>query len=72
MPPTHSGSRVLRQTAGAVGAVALLALGAAPAGAADPGPGLVLGKIAPIDGVKPGSEFQVPASFTNRASIEAK
>ncbi|MFJ9817324.1 hypothetical protein ACIRU3_19020 [Streptomyces sp. NPDC101151] len=65
MPPTLPGPRALRQTAGAVGAVALLALGAAPAGAADPGPGLVLGRIGPIDGVKPGSEFTVPTSFTN-------
>ncbi|MFD4758685.1 hypothetical protein ACFWOJ_07275 [Streptomyces sp. NPDC058439] len=58
------GHRVLRQTAGAVGAVALMVLGAAPAVAADSDPGLVLGKIAPID-VKPGSEFSVPVSFTN-------
>lgn len=65
MPRTLPGPRALRQTAGAVGAVALIALGATPADAADPGPGLVLGEIAPIDGVKPGSEFPVPASFTN-------
>lgn len=57
--------RALRQTAGAVGAVALMVLGAAPAGAADPDTGLVLGKIAPIDGVKPGSELNLPGSFTN-------
>ena len=65
MPRALPGPRALRQTAGAVGAVALIALGATPAGAAAPGPGLVLGKIAPIEGVRPGSEFQVPASFTN-------
>ncbi|WP_328695784.1 hypothetical protein [Streptomyces sp. NBC_00342] len=58
--------RALFQTAGAVGAVALLALGAAPAGAADSdAPGLALGKIVPIDGVKPGSELSLPGSFTN-------
>ncbi|MGQ4421026.1 hypothetical protein ACN6LA_001606, partial [Streptomyces sp. SAS_269] len=65
MPPTLSGSRVPRRAAGAVGAVALIALGAAPAGAADPEPALVLGKIAPLDGLRPGSQFTVPTSFTN-------
>ncbi|MER5274773.1 hypothetical protein ABT025_03320 [Streptomyces sp. NPDC002809] len=62
------GHRTLRRTAGAVGAAALLMLGAAPAGAADPDTGLVLGKIGPIDGVKPGSEVDLPGSFTNTGS----
>ncbi|WP_406093212.1 hypothetical protein [Streptomyces sp. NBC_01013] len=57
--------RTLRRTATAVGAVAVIALGAAPAGAADPDTGLVMGKIGPIDGVKPGSEVGLPGSFTN-------
>ncbi|MES5818014.1 LAETG motif-containing sortase-dependent surface protein [Streptomyces sp. RG80] len=58
--------RTLRRATGALGAVALIALGAAPAAAADaPSPGLVLGKIAPVDGLKPGDSFDVPASFTN-------
>lgn len=65
MLPTPPGHPVLRRTAGAVGAVALMMLGAAPAGAADAETGLVLGKVAPVDGLKPGSEFSVPASFTN-------
>ncbi|MGW3498805.1 hypothetical protein [Streptomyces sp. NPDC001020] len=65
MHHASSGRRALRQTAGAVGVLALTALGAAPAHAADSGPNLVLSKIAPIDGVKPGSEFSVPTSFTN-------
>ncbi|MFI8240291.1 hypothetical protein ACIF83_23920 [Streptomyces sp. NPDC085866] len=69
MPPTLSGPRLLRRTAGAVGAVALIALGAAPAGATDARPGLVLGRIAPIDGVRPGSELKVPASFTNTGTV---
>ncbi|MGW1590314.1 hypothetical protein [Streptomyces sp. NPDC002386] len=68
MPPTLSGSRATLRTAGAVGAVALIALGAAPAGAADPEPSLVLGRIAPIDGLRPGSGFTVPTSFTNTGS----
>ncbi|WNI29589.1 hypothetical protein [Streptomyces sp. ITFR-6] len=58
--------RALFQTAGAVGAVALPALGAAPAGAADSdAPNLALGGIGPIDGVEPGSERSLPGSFTN-------
>ncbi|MDQ0597418.1 LPXTG-motif cell wall-anchored protein [Streptomyces canus] len=59
------GSRTLRQTTGALGAVALLALGATPAVADDPTPELVLGEIAPVTGLKPGSAFDVPVSFTN-------
>ncbi|MFF7448835.1 MULTISPECIES: hypothetical protein [unclassified Streptomyces] len=62
-PPTPS---TLRRATGALGAVALLALGAAPAVAADaPAPGLVLSEIAPVDGLKPGAGFDVPATFTN-------
>ncbi|MFF1293471.1 MULTISPECIES: LPXTG cell wall anchor domain-containing protein [unclassified Streptomyces] len=59
------GSRTLRRTTGALGAVALLALGAAPAVADDSTPELVLGEIAPVTGLKPGSAFDVPVSFTN-------
>ncbi|MFF4354071.1 hypothetical protein [Streptomyces sp. NPDC001530] len=65
MLETAPGLPVLRKTAGAIGAVALIALGASPAVADGSGPGLVLGQIAPIDGVKPGSSFEVPATFTN-------
>ncbi|MFF4249806.1 hypothetical protein ACFY1L_01175 [Streptomyces sp. NPDC001663] len=66
MPQSSTGLRPLRQTAGALGAAALLALGAAPAVADDDtGAVLTLSNIAPIDGVKPGSTFDVPAAFTN-------
>ncbi|KMS77080.1 hypothetical protein ACM01_00035 [Streptomyces viridochromogenes] len=68
MFPPAPGSRVSRQTAGAVGAVALIALGASPVAAEDATPGLVLGEMAPFEGVKPGSTFAVPASFTNTGS----
>jgi hypothetical protein len=69
MPQSSPGLRPLRQTAGALGAVALIALGAAPAVADDDsGAVLTLGVIAPIDGVKPGSTFKVPATFTNSGS----
>ncbi|MGW7662279.1 hypothetical protein [Streptomyces sp. NPDC054756] len=65
MLPTAPGLRVHRRTAGAVGALALLAVCAAPAAADDPAPapGLVLEKIAPVDGVRPGSTFTVPGRF---------
>ncbi|MFI8189200.1 hypothetical protein ACIF8T_10455 [Streptomyces sp. NPDC085946] len=62
------GLRAYRQTAGAIGAVALMVLGATPAAAEDSAPGLVLEDIAAIDGVKPGSRFEVPAGFTNTGS----
>lgn len=65
MPQPASGRRVFRQTAGAIGAVALVSLGATPALAEDSAPGLVLGEIAPYEGVKPGSTFAVPATFIN-------
>jgi len=66
------GHRPLRQAAGALGAVALIALGAAPAVAADDtGAEVTLGKIAPISGVKPGSSFEVPATFTNTGTAAA-
>ena len=66
MFPTPFGHRPLRRAAGAMGAVALLALGAAPVAAdgPEPEPGLVLEEIAPVDGVKPGNTFTVPARFT--------
>ncbi|MFH0518404.1 hypothetical protein ACHBTE_14640 [Streptomyces sp. M41] len=60
-----SGRRVFRQTAGAVGAIALVSLGATPAVADDPAYGLVLSEFGPYEGVKPGSSLDVPGSFTN-------
>ncbi|MEW2625985.1 hypothetical protein [Streptomyces sp. NPDC048106] len=66
MPFSPPGPRTVRQTAGAFGAVALIALCAAPAAAADdPATGLALGTIAPFDQVKPGSELQLSPTFTN-------
>jgi hypothetical protein len=62
----HDFIPVLRRAAGVIGAGALFALGAAPGAVADDsGTGLVLGKIAPISGVKPGSTFEAPVTFTN-------
>ncbi|MYU06999.1 hypothetical protein GTY81_24645 [Streptomyces sp. SID8366] len=66
MPFSSSGPRAVRQTAGAFGAVALIALCAAPAVAADgPATGLALGTIAPFDKVKPGIELPLSPAFTN-------
>ncbi|MFE2063709.1 hypothetical protein ACFXDH_15085 [Streptomyces sp. NPDC059467] len=62
---TSPGLRLLGRTAGTIGALALVALGATPAVADGPAPGVVLGKLAPVDGVEPGSTFQVPVGFTN-------
>ncbi|PWI14028.1 hypothetical protein DI272_07575 [Streptomyces sp. Act143] len=77
MLPAAPGTRTLRQATGALGtlgAVALMALGAAPAVAAGPAPTptpsstpeLVLGEMAPtVDGLRPGGTYDVPVSFTN-------
>ncbi|MDT0433261.1 MULTISPECIES: hypothetical protein [Streptomyces] len=70
MPNTPAGHRAFRRTAAAVGAAALMALGAAAPAAADGDspPGLVLGDLGPFEGVRPGSTFEVPATFTNAGS----
>ncbi|WP_369258737.1 hypothetical protein [Streptomyces sp. R35] len=66
---TASDRHMLRKTAGAIGAVALAALGSAPAAAADdPQPGLALSPVSVTDGIKPGSSFEVPLAFTNKGS----
>ncbi|MGW2517836.1 hypothetical protein ACWC09_12600 [Streptomyces sp. NPDC001617] len=66
MLQSSPGLRPLRQAAGTLGAVALIALGATPA-VADDGSGAVLALdgMTSIDGVRPGSTFQVPTTFTN-------
>ncbi|MGY6019521.1 hypothetical protein [Streptomyces spinosirectus] len=71
MLQSSSGLRPLRQTAGAVGAVALIALGAAPAVAGDGSAAVRLGAVAPMDGVKPGSSVDVPVTFTNTGTAAA-
>ncbi|MER5401006.1 hypothetical protein [Streptomyces sp. NPDC002599] len=62
--------RPLRRTAAVIGAVALtaVALAAAPASADRLPPGLVLAPLTPVAGVKPGSSFEVPATFANKGS----
>ncbi|MFG2959595.1 hypothetical protein ACGF5O_38465 [Streptomyces sp. NPDC048291] len=68
---TTSGLRVLGRAVGAFGALCLVAPGATPAAPAvaasadDPSAGVVLGRMASVDGVEPGGTVQVPAGFTN-------
>ncbi|WP_405793030.1 LAETG motif-containing sortase-dependent surface protein [Streptomyces sp. NBC_01506] len=56
----------------ALSGAGLIALGAAPTAVADePAPALVLGDIAPIDGVKPGSSFDPPVTVSNKGTEAA-
>lgn len=64
--------RTARTAVAALSAAGLLALGAAPAAFADePAPALVLGDIAPIDGVKPGSAFEPSITVANKGTKAA-
>lgn len=61
--------RTLRRAVGTVGAGALITLGTAPCAVADgSGTELVLGTIAPISGVRPGSTFEAPVIFGNKGT----
>ncbi|MGW1215408.1 hypothetical protein ACWD5F_37845 [Streptomyces sp. NPDC002499] len=71
MPPYNR--RASRAVVAALGAVGLVALAAAPAAFADePAPELVVGGIAPIDGAKPGSTFDVPVTVANKGTVAAE
>ncbi|MFD4140665.1 LAETG motif-containing sortase-dependent surface protein [Streptomyces sp. NPDC058572] len=73
MPHVLPGRRTSRTVVGALSTVALMALGATPAAVADEAvPDLLLGKIAPIDGVQPGSSFEVPVTVTNKGTKAAE
>ncbi|WP_405675113.1 LPXTG cell wall anchor domain-containing protein [Streptomyces sp. NBC_01511] len=61
-----------RTVVAALSGVGLIALGVAPAAIADePAPALVLGDIAPINGVKPGSSFDPPVTVANKGTKTA-
>ena len=61
--------RTLRRAVGTIGAGALITLSTAPCAVADDsGTGLVLGTIAPISGVQPGSTFEAPVTFGNKGT----
>jgi hypothetical protein len=71
MPPHNR--RASRAVVAALGAVGLIALAAAPAAFADEtAPELVVGGIEPIDGVKPGSTFDVPVTVANKGTGAAE
>ncbi|MEK8144764.1 hypothetical protein NKH18_33390 [Streptomyces sp. M10(2022)] len=61
-----------RNAVAALSAAGLIALGAAPAAFADEAASdLVIGNIAPIDGLKPGSSFDLPVTVANKGTTAA-
>ncbi|WP_346182572.1 hypothetical protein [Streptomyces osmaniensis] len=71
MPPHNR--RASRTAVAALGAAGLIALGAAPAAFADEtAPELVVGGIEPIDGVQPGSTFELPVTVANKGTGAAE
>lgn len=68
-PHNRRASRTSRAAGAALGAVGLIVLAAAPAAQADDNPPeLVVGGIRPIDGAKPGSVLDLPATVTNKGT----
>lgn len=71
MPPHNR--RASRTAVTALGAAGLIALAAAPAAFADEtAPDLVVGGIEPIDGVQPGSIFDLPVTVANKGTEAAE
>ncbi|MFC7266045.1 hypothetical protein [Streptomyces lutosisoli] len=71
MPPHNR--RTSRAAVAALGAAGLIALAAAPAAFADEtAPELVIGGIEPIDGVRPGSIFDLPVTVANKGTGAAE
>ncbi|MCF3130254.1 hypothetical protein [Streptomyces olivochromogenes] len=71
MPPHIR--RAFRVAVAPFGAAGLIALAAAPAAFADEAaPELVIGGIGPIDGVKPGSTFDLPVTVANKGAGAAE
>lgn len=71
MPPHNR--RASRAAVAALGAAGLIALAAAPAAFADEAaPELVVGGIEPIDGVQPGSTFDLPVTVANKGTEAAE
>ncbi|MFF9571040.1 hypothetical protein [Streptomyces sp. NPDC014685] len=66
--PPHS-RRTSRAVTAVLGAAGLIALAAAPAAFGDEtAPELVVGGIEPVNGVKPGSSFDLPATVANKGT----
>ncbi|MEU5891884.1 hypothetical protein ABZ835_34400 [Streptomyces sp. NPDC047461] len=73
MPIAPPNRRASRAAVAALGAAGLLALGAAPAAYGDePAPELVVGGIKALDGVKPGSSFDLPVTVANKSTVAAE
>ncbi|MEV8434361.1 hypothetical protein [Streptomyces chartreusis] len=71
MPPHNR--RASRSAVAALGAAGLIVLAAAPAASADDtAPELVIGGIEPIDGVQPGSIFDLPVTVANKGTEAAE
>ncbi|MEU1257631.1 hypothetical protein ABZ445_30485 [Streptomyces chartreusis] len=71
MPPHNR--RASRAAVAALGAAGLITLAAAPAAFADEtAPELVVGGIEPIDGVQPGSTFELPVTVANKGTEAAE
>ncbi|MGW4756771.1 hypothetical protein [Streptomyces chartreusis] len=71
MPPHNR--RASRAAVAALGAAGLITLAAAPAALADEtAPELVVGGIEPIDGVQPGSTFDLPVTVANKGTGAAE
>ncbi|WP_406258994.1 hypothetical protein OIA45_07340 [Streptomyces chartreusis] len=71
MPPHNR--RASRAAVAALGAAGLITLAAAPAAFADEtAPELVVGGIEPIDGVQPGSTFDLPVTVANKGTEAAE
>lgn len=65
-------SRAALTAVAALSGAGLIALGTVPAAFADESaPALVIGDIAPIDGVKPGSGFDLPVTVANKGTTAA-
>ncbi|MGW2090040.1 LPXTG cell wall anchor domain-containing protein [Streptomyces sp. NPDC001880] len=70
--PSHN-RRASRAAVAALGAAGLIALAAAPAAFGDEtAPELVIGGIEPINGVKPGSSFDLPVTLANKGTGAAE
>ncbi|MEU8986708.1 hypothetical protein AB0C98_09530 [Streptomyces sp. NPDC048558] len=71
MPPHNR--RASRAAVAVLGAAGLIALVAAPAAFGDEAaPELVIGGLEPIDGVKPGSSFDLPVTVANKGTGAAE
>ncbi|MGW9119754.1 hypothetical protein ACWGRV_24510 [Streptomyces sp. NPDC055663] len=73
MPISRHNRHASRCAVAALGAAGLIALAAAPAAFGDEtAPELVIGGIAPVSGVKPGSSFDVSATVANKGTGSAE